>query len=239
MIRSIYKMIKIEPFIIGENVNLCKPDKKFAAESEWYNWFNDPENTKYLDQGEEINTPENQLNFFLSIKNRFILIIQDKKSKKYLGTVSLSNINNKKKTCELAIVRDLKLNKFSSPLSSLESVSLITEYAFEKMGIRIISAGQHINLKKWQNQMELAGYKLEGLHTDRFYKFGKEADSVSIACNIKDYRHIKKIRKKFWDGNQKMFKRYKQLRKIEKFSDKFVRFFDKERENYYKKIFEL
>ena len=84
-------------------------------ESEWYNWFNDPVNTKYLDQGEIINTPKKQLKFFLSIKNRLILIIQDKKSKKYLGTVSLSSINTKKKTCELAIVRDLKQNKFSSP----------------------------------------------------------------------------------------------------------------------------
>ena len=232
-------MIKINPFIFGENINLCKPSKKFALESEWYNWFNDSLNTKYLDQGEEINTPEKQLKFFLSIKNRFILIIQDKKSKKYVGTVSLSNINGKKKSCELAIVRDLKQNKFSSTLSSLESISLITEYAFEKMGIRLISAGQHIDLKKWQNQMELVGYKLEGLHTDRFYKFGKEADSVSIACHIKDYKHIKKDRKKLWDGNQKMFNRYKQLIKMEKFSDKMIRFFETEKKDYYKKVFGL
>lgn len=232
-------MINIKTFISGENVNLCKPNKKFALESDWYKWFNDPLNTKYLDQGEEINTPEDQLNFFLSIKNRFILIIQDKKSKNFVGTVSLSKINDKKKTCELAIVRNLKQNKFSSPLSSLESVSLISEYAFEKMGIRIISAGQHIDLKKWQNQMELVGYKIEGIHSDRFYKFGKEADSFHIACNIKDYKQLKKIRKKLWDGNKKMLKRYKQLIKIEKFSDKFIRFFETEKKNYYKKVFEL
>ena len=86
-------------------------------------------------------------------------------------------------------------------MSSLESISLITEYTFEKMDMRIISAGQHIDLKKWQYQMELAGYKLEEIHTDKFYKFGKEADSVYIACHIKDYKHIKKNRKKLWDGN--------------------------------------
>jgi len=232
-------MINLKIFISGENVNLCKPDEKFAFESDWYNWFNDPVNIKYLDQGEKINTPEDQLKFFLSMKNRIVLIIQDKKSKNYVGVVSLSSINNKKKTCELAIVRDLKQNKFSSPLSSLESISLITEYAFEKMGIRIISAGQHIDLKKWQNQMELAGYKLEGLHTDRYYKFGKEGDTVSIACNIKDYKHLKKIRKKLWDGNQKMLKRYRKLLKIKKFSEKLSKFFETEKKQYYKKIFEL
>ena len=42
-------MIKINPFIFGENINLCKPSKKFALESEWYNWFNYSLNTKYLD----------------------------------------------------------------------------------------------------------------------------------------------------------------------------------------------
>jgi RimJ/RimL family protein N-acetyltransferase len=233
-------MVSIKTFISGENVNLCKPDKKFALKSEWYNWFNDPVNTKYLgDRGKKINTPQDQLNFFLSIKNRFILIIQDKKSKNFVGTVSLSNINNKTKTCDLAIVRDVKQNKLSTPLSSLESISLITEHAFEKMGIRIISAMQHIDLKKWQNQMELVGYKLEGLHTDRFYKFGKEEDSMTIACNIKDYKNLKKIRKKLWDGNQKMLKRYKQLIKMEKFLEKFTRFFEIEKKNYYKKIYEL
>jgi len=36
-----------------------------------------------------------------------------------------------------------------------------------------------------------------------------------------------------------MFKRYKQLIKIEKFSDKMIRFFETEKKNYYKKVFEL
>lgn len=232
-------MIKIKPFIFGENINLCKPTKKFALESEWYKWFNDSRNIKYLNIDDEINSPEKQLNFFLLQKNRFILIIQDKKSKNYVGTVSVSNINYKRKTCELAIVRDLKQNKFNSILSSLESICLLTEYAFEKMGMRIITAQQHIDLNRWQNLMELAGYKLEGIHTCGFYKLNNEANSVSIACNIKDYRYIKKKRKKLWDGNKKMFKRYKELFKIEKFSDQLIRFFENEKKNYYKKVFEL
>ena len=53
-------------------------------------------------------------------------------------------------------------------MSSLESISFMTEHAFENMNMRIISAGQHIELEKWQNQMELAGYKLEGLHSKDF-----------------------------------------------------------------------
>ena len=59
--------------------------------------------------------------------------------------------------------------------------------------------------------MELAGYKIEGIHKDKFFKAGEESDSVSIACNFKDY--IFKKRKKLWDSNEKMLKRYKKLLK--------------------------
>lgn len=232
-------MISLEIFINGENINLCKPNKDFALNSDWYSWFNDPKNTKFLEQGIKKNTREDQLKFFSSIKNRLLLIIQDKKTKKYVGVVSLSNINSEKRTCELAIVRDLKKNNLSTPLSSLEAISLLTEHAFEKMEIRIISAGQHIELEKWQNQMELAGYKIEGIHKDKFFKAGEESDSVTIACNFKDYMYLKKKREKLWDSNEKMLKRYKKLLKVEKFSKKFKDFFEKEKKDYYKKIFEL
>ena len=69
-------MISLEVFINGENINLCKPDKDFALNSDWYNWFNDPKNTKFLEQGIKKNTREDQLKFFLSIKNRLLLIIE-------------------------------------------------------------------------------------------------------------------------------------------------------------------
>ena len=52
----------------------------------------------------------------------------------------------------------------------------MTEHAFENMNSEDYLAGQHIELEKWQNQMELAGYKLEGLHSKRFYKHDNESD---------------------------------------------------------------
>ena len=40
--------MKLEVLISGENINLCKPNEKFAYESDWFDWFNDPKNTRYL-----------------------------------------------------------------------------------------------------------------------------------------------------------------------------------------------
>ena len=231
--------MKLEVQISGENINLCKPNKKFAYESDWFDWFNDPRNTRYLNQGLSINTREDQKNFFLSLKNRLVLIIQEKKSKNYIGVISLSNIDIDKKTCELAIVRDLKKNKLSSPLASLEAVALITEHAFERMKMRIISAGQHIGLEKWQNQMELVGYKIEGLHELRFFKKDEETDTVSIACNYNDYKLLKSKRNKLWDGNKKMYIRYKKMRQIKPFSKILTDLYKTKKKEYYDKIFNI
>ena len=55
-------------------------------------------------------------------------------------------------------------------LSSLESFALITEHAFEKMGMKLVRGDMHRKLEKWQNQLELLGYKLEGIHKNKFIK---------------------------------------------------------------------
>ena len=69
----------LEIFKKGETVDLCIPTQEFALKSEWYNWFNKTEITKYLYQGERENTPELQLEFFKNIpKDRVVFIMQTK-----------------------------------------------------------------------------------------------------------------------------------------------------------------
>ena len=41
----------LDVLITGENIDLCVPNEKFAYESDWFDWFNDSKNTKYLEQG--------------------------------------------------------------------------------------------------------------------------------------------------------------------------------------------
>tara|TARA_Y100000590_G_C15688245_1_gene1002437 strand:+ start:890 stop:1588 length:699 start_codon:yes stop_codon:yes gene_type:complete len=232
--------MKLDIFISGENVDLCIPTKEFSLKSNWFSWFNDSNNTKYLEQGLYPNTREDQMKFFTNSKNRFILMISLKNKYNYIGTVSLSNINFLNKSCELAIVRDMKKNSISPILSSLESIALITQHAFEKMGMKRISAGQHRKLEKWQNQMELIGYKLEGIHKNKAVKGNNIDDTVSISCCYDDFLYLKKSRGElFWDGNDRMKTRYKKKIKLGQFSQSLKKFFEKERNKYYKKVFEL
>ena len=229
-------MVELDNFIIGENVNLCIPTEEFALNSDWYSWFNDKKITRYLHHGVYPNTKEDQKNFLNKLNNKIIFIISNKKSN-YIGTISLSNININNKTAEIGLV--LNTNVKYNFLSSLESIVLVTEHAFEYLGLRILSAVQHIELEKWTNIMQLAGYKIEGIHSNKFIKGLEINDTISISCCIEDYLYLKKISGKLWDGNKNFLIRIKKMKKIKSYYDFLKITYSKFRREYYKKIFKL
>src|SRR6056300_1501143 len=95
---------KLEIFISGELVDLSIATADFAENSNWYNWFNSTELTRFLYQGVYPNTREDQLTFFKSIPNdRLVLVIVDKKGRN-IGVISLSSINPIQKSCDIALV---------------------------------------------------------------------------------------------------------------------------------------
>ena len=55
---------------------------------------------------------------------------------------------------------DNKVDPENRGISALESVALLIDYGFEGLGLRRISCGQHVELKGWQNRLELLGFKL-------------------------------------------------------------------------------
>jgi len=229
--------LKLDKFIGGENLDLCIPTENFAEKSDWYTWFNNQNTTKYLEQGIYPNTKKEQKNFLNDSKKRIILIIKKKYTDDYIGTISLSHINHEKKICDIALVLDF--NKTYNLLTALESIALITEHAFEKLGIKRISAGQHIKLKNWQKMMELVGYKLEGIYIKKFIKGNEVSNSVSMSCLFEDYEKLKKIRGRLYDGNSSIMKRIRKKKKITPYIDLLESFYKKQREIYYNKIFKL
>ena len=228
-------MLKI--FKKGETVDLCVPTEQFALNSEWYSWFNRPDLTKYLDQGTSKNTPELQAKYFRSLgKDRKVFIIQTK-NQVPCGVVSFSHINFKKKSADWAIVKDNTIEPQHKRISALESVALLIEHGFEDLGLKRISAGQHVDLKGWQNRLELIGFKLEGIHEKQNVKNNKFADAHSISCQYEDYIKIKKFRgNKIWDGKIKMLNRIKKLPK-KTYWEILDNVYKNERLNYYNKVF--
>ncbi len=229
----------LDIFISGELINLCIPSKKFAEESDWYSWFNDESITKYLDQGVFPNTPQSQIKFFDNLnEDRLVLIIVDKNNNA-LGVISLSFIDHKKKSCDIALVVSNHGDRKLRPYMSLEAMALMTFHAFKKVGVHRINAGQHIGLTGWQNRLELIGYQLEGLHEEKFVKGSVLADSMSIAIRKSNFNFILSNRKgRLWDNLEAMKKRIKKMPK-ESYVHKLIKIYEKERKNYYEQIFSL
>ena len=233
---------KLDKFIHGETINLNIPNINFAKKSNWYKFFNSDKNTKFLDHGVFPNTADKQIKFFSNIKNdnRLVLIICDK-DENFIGVINLSSINYEKLSADISLILNQDSSIGSTPknfLSALEAIALMTEHGFEKLGLNRISAGQCINLNKWQNIMELTGYKIEGVHKDKFVKGMIISDVMTISCSKNDYLYLKKKRGKLWDNKNNMLKRIKKLPKVtalKKIKDQ-LKFLDNQ---YYKKIFNL
>jgi ribosomal-protein-alanine N-acetyltransferase len=231
-------MKKLDVFISGESIDLCIPTLEFAKNSQWYSWFNNKKLTRYLDeQGLFPNTADMQVEYFNSLKqDRLTLIVSNKSV--YMGVVSLSSINMTRKTCEVATVVDPTID-IQSPYIVLESIALITQYAFDVLGINRISGGNHMELSGWRRRMELLGYMVEGIKKNGFIKGREVADGVTVACVYDTYQYILSKRGGIlWDSKKQFEKRFKQLPE-EDFTKKLNTFYSDEREKYYKKLFNL
>jgi RimJ/RimL family protein N-acetyltransferase len=228
----------LDVFIEGETINLCLANENFAKNSSWYSWFNNFKTTRFLEQGIFPNSPSEQLDFFQSVKgsNRLSLIISDKEN--YLGTISLSSIDLYKRTADIALLFGEKSDKKDADLMALEAMALITEHGFKRMGLRRISAGQHVKLERWQRKMEVIGYKVEGLNKNGFLKGDECADAVAIAILEEDYHKICNSREGIWDSAEAIRGRISKLPETS-FISKLKKFMAEEAVNYYDEVFML
>ena len=246
-------MEKLIISIKGETINLCQPTKKFAGGDIWYKWLNDPAMNKHLDKKYRSykNTKEKQVEFFVNHKKekRKIFIISTKNNI-YKGIVSLSNIDNRGKNCDIAVLTDTKIEPLLAPYAGLEAVALISDFAFTKLKLRRIDCNFKRSQKNWFQRMEILGYKyfFRSRHKVKSYssimtdkKFGDERIGYSAyfsSLNYEDFKFLKKKRGKIWDNLNSMKKRITKLPK-KSFWDIYDNFLDNDKRNYYNKIHSL
>jgi hypothetical protein len=233
-------MSKLKIFNHGETINLCVPTLKFAKGNDWYKWLNKPLIIKNLsvDYKKLNNTKKKQEKFFLNNKKKRLILIISTKDNIYKGVVSLSNIDMERKTCEIAVVSDPSIEVSLAPYAGLEAIAIVTTYAFEKMKIRRITGAGSLKLKRWQQRMELLGYKFNFF--DNYLERSKYKNKLNytVSCDYEDFKFIKKKRGKLWDGLNKMILRITRLPK-ESFQDIFEKSINNKKNRYYQRVFNL
>ena len=191
-------------FLLGEKIFLDTPQESdFEI---WANWFNDPGITRYLHYGEIPNSIYDQKNFYIASleKKNIVLMIRSKESKQLKGTISLSKINFRLKSADLALVSPIQLPE--APLASLEAIALIVSHAFENMGLEKVYADQNFpGLINWTIKMQTLGFQIEGFRRKSFLKHGVFENSVSISVSKEDFDSIKSFRGgNIWLGEKQM-----------------------------------
>ena len=125
----------INPYAIGKNIYLRAPTME-DAEGEWYQWFSDPETTKFLGDRYLPNTMNMQLDYLKysqEAKDRIILSICTIEDDKHIGTCGFSAINWFHKYADISIVIGDKNHK-QGPVT-IEGMSLLLEIAFKRLGL--------------------------------------------------------------------------------------------------------
>ena len=233
-------MAKLKILIKGETINLCLPTLKFAKGDVWYNWLNKPIIIKNLsNQYRKLNnTKKKQEKFFLANKNGRELLVISTKNHIHKGIVSLSNINKNQRTCDIALISDPTIEPNIAPYAGLEAIALMTTYAFDKMNMKKINGAGNLNLKRWQQRMELFGYQFNFFEKNLEKIKYKNKLNYIVSCNYEDYKYLKKKRGKLWDNLTKMKSVIEKLPKAS-FQDIYMNLINKKKIDYYKNICSL
>lgn len=202
-------------FLSGETVDLCVPSNDVWTLDQWYRWFNKSEITKYLVQGIYPNTRKAQKAYLEALTgnpSRIALLIKPKKHDHFIGVASLSSIDPVTRQCDFAMVIGERTSSGDSLFYGMETKSLMTEHAFESVGVERINSTQVAELIRWQRWQILFGYQIEGVLRNKFRKGREVYDVLASSCILEDYLRIKSIRGGiFWPGKAQMFELLKWL----------------------------
>ena len=185
-------MKAVRPFYTGETIDLVVPTIEHVENSSWSDWFNNQKTNQFTNHAIFPNTIEAQRDFFLGLGNsRFSLLVTAKDRKVPIGTVSLSGIDFRRRLAAIAIVMDTQTEERVSAFASLEALATLTQHAFDVMGLDRIEAGQvYPGLARWNQLLELLGYRSEGFKRAAFSRGHVVSDEVTMACLYSNYRKI-------------------------------------------------
>ena len=207
-----------EVFLAGELVDLVLPNERAIHTDRWYAWFNDQDLTRNMEQGMYPKSAQDQEAFLAELRSspsRFALMIKPKGEDAVVGICSFSKISHLTRQADFAMVVARRTAAFKSSFFGMEAKCLMTEHAFETMGLERINSYQSTALKDWQRWQILFGYKMEGIMRKAFRKGHKTYDVMVSGCLLEDYLALKTLRGgHLWPGQARIMSLIRDLPKL-------------------------
>ena len=155
-------------FLEGKRIYLrsfCKADIPI-----WFDWFNDPHITAYMNKGIFPNTEliqEEHFNFISKSKNDLQLAIILKEHDQLIGTIGIHEIDWIHRQGDVSILIADK-SQWGNRIAT-EAISLIVQHAFIKMNLKRLTAGMAVKNEGAKKCFENNNFILEG--TRRKHRF--------------------------------------------------------------------
>ena len=195
-------------FLAGELVDLVVPNERAIHTDGWYAWLNDQVLTRNMEQGMYPKSAELQTAYLAELRgsqSRLALMIKPKAQDAVVGICSFSKISQATRQADFAMVVARRAASFKSSFFGMEAKCLMTEHAFETLGIERINSYQSTALKDWQRWQILFGYKMEGIMRKAFRKGYKTYDLMVSGCLLEDYLELKALHGgRLWPGQERI-----------------------------------
>jgi len=180
------------PFLIGKKLYLRLLDENDVSE-EYLSWLNDGEVTKYLETGKFPSTLETVKKYVASFNNstngmNFAII--DKEAGLHIGNVTLNHINWIHRTADTGIL--IGNIKYHGKQYGIEAWSLLLEYAFERIGLRRITAGAIADNVVSLNLMKKLGFVEEGISRKHCFVDGEYKDAIRMGLFKEEFLNCRK-----------------------------------------------
>ncbi len=194
-------------FLKGHTVELRIPSREDVAESNWFNWYNSDETTKYNQHGIYPITRDQEIKIvegILNDKSNILLSIYEVKTSRLIGNIALQNIDHFNRRCKLAIT----IGEDHGMTAAIEAMGLMTHHAFMKLNLERIEEGTHESLLNFVKMLSIFGYKKEGIARNYFHKNNKWSNKIYYAVIRKDFLTALKER-----NNNLLFDTHSKLKK--------------------------
>jgi len=169
--------------MVGNKVYLSPVNVDDAIK--YLEWLNDYEIAKYIGQIPKIVTIEGEKEFLTNLDDKYIFAIIDKDSDTLIGNISLNNINNIHRTCELGIMIGDK--KYHSSGYGSDAIMLILDYGFNHLNLNNIMLRAIAFNKRAIRAYEKCGFKTFGVWKNSYYFEGKYHDEVYMNILKEDF----------------------------------------------------
>ncbi len=179
---------QFEVFIKGKLIDLVVLDEETVEKTNWYNWFNDEENMRYMQKHYYPNTRALQLEFFKKeIENnpkKLQVGIYHKKDRVLIGTVSLNNIDFLNRECDIGgLIGEKKYQNFKN---FLEACRLLIKHAFDSLNMHRVYGGSIIR-EVDEMFCRVLRFTHEGIRRKCIYKNGTYYDVYMIGLLKDEY----------------------------------------------------